>query len=153
MSLIKDNISITGEVFMSVYDENNNTLEEKHIPNLIVASGKNHFASRIAGIPTTGEGAAISHIGIGTGTSIPISSNVSLQSPLGSRQPITSLTHTSGTSIVQVTATFTGYQGNITEAGIFNSLTGNYMICRTTFGSVPVLSSYTLAITWLITIN
>ena len=94
----------------------------------------------------------MSHIGFGTSTIAPIISDVALLAPLGARAPV-SLSHTAGTNSVTATASYSGSAGSITEAGIFNSLTGNTMICRTTFGAISILSTDTLAISWTLKIN
>lgn len=147
-----DNIRVTGKVSIIVTDKDGNIKKSLNKKNLVVSSGKNHIASRVAGV-FTGIGAPISHIGFGTATNIPVVIDTDLGSLLGARMPISSLSYPSNTNTILVSATFTGTAGNITEAGMFNALTGNYLICRTTFGVIPVLATDALAITWTLTIN
>ena len=150
---LNEGINTTGYVSIVVTDKDGGIKHDIYIPNLVVSTGKYHIASRLAGI-LTGEGAAISHIGFGTAVTTPVISDVNLGAILGVRVPISgAITHSAGTNTITVDATFTGYAGNITEAGMFNALTGGTMICRTTFGSVPVLATDGLAISWTLTIN
>lgn len=152
MLTFKDGINATGDVSIIVTDKDGNIKQTLDVTNLVVTTGKNHIASRIAGV-FTGEGAAISHMGFGTSTTTPIITDTNLITQLGARVPISSITHTAGTNTVVVTASFTGSAGTITEAGMFNALTSGTMICRTTFGAVPVLATDGLAIVWTLTIN
>jgi hypothetical protein len=147
-----ESIKITGDVTITVFDSDGAIKNTQDIPNLVVTTGKNHIASRIAGI-FTGEGAPISHMGIGTSTTTPTLSDTSILSALGARVVISSMNHTAAINTIVVVASFSGYAGSITEAGMFNALTGGTMICRTTFGAVPVISGDTTVITWTLKIN
>lgn len=153
--MINDSINVTGEVNILVTDKDGNIKDKKHIPNLVVTAGKNHIAARISGLLSGAgaEGAIISHMAYGIGTIAPAITDINLVSTLGARRVITGISHTAATNTVTITANFTGSSGNITEAGLFNALTGGTMICRTTFGSSPVVVSDTLTITWTIKIN
>lgn len=149
--LLNESISVSGDVSICVTDKDGNIKDSREMHNLVVTYGKYHIASRLAGV-FTGEGAAMSHIGFGTSTITPIISDIALYAPLGARVAVT-LSHTVGTNSVTAIASYTGSVGSITEAGIFNSLTGNTMICRTTFGAIPILSTDTLSISWTLKIN
>lgn len=149
--LLNESISVAGDVSICVTDKDGVVKDNREMHNLVVTYGKNHIAARLAGI-FTGEGAAMSHIGFGTSTIAPIITDTDLYAYLGARVPI-SLTHTAGTNSVTATASYIGSAGSIAEAGIFNSLTGNTMICRTTFGAISILSTDTLAISWTLKIN
>lgn len=144
--------SITGYIHLEIYDKDGNLKDTRNINNLVVASGKQHLASRLAGI-FTGEGAAISHVAFGVGTSTPISSNTTLDSQLGSRSSISGMMHTAGTQVVTISASYTGYAGTITEIGLFNAATSGTMIARTTFGGVTILTTDVIAIVWSLNIN
>lgn len=155
MSNILDGINITGDVHIEVYDENGILKQKKDIPNLVVTTGKYYVAAKLAGI-TTGEGVTISHMAIGTGGAATASGDVALVSQLGTRQALISLTHTTGTTTLTASASFTpGIITIISEAGLFNSSTGvtSNMICRTTFGSISLTATDTIAISWTLTIN
>jgi len=153
--ILNDIIGITGKVKLRVTDKDGNFKYETDIPNLVVTTGKNHIAARIAGLLSGSgqEGKTISHIGFGTSTATPTIADTDLASILGVRVPVSSITHTAGTNIVTVSASFTGYAGNVTEAGMFTQLTTGTMVCRTTFSSIPLLATDGLAIIWTLTIN
>lgn len=96
----------------------------------------------------------ISHLGFGTSTVTPSLTDTDLFAVLGARTAIIALAHTAASNSVIVTASYTvPSTTNITEAGLFNALTGGTMICRTTFGAVAVNTSDVLAISWTLKIN
>lgn len=95
----------------------------------------------------------VSHLGFGTSTVAPTLDDTNLLAILGARTTAT-LAHTIATNLVIVSASYTvPSTTNITEAGLFNALTGGTMICRTTFGAVAVNTSDVLAISWTLKIN
>ena len=152
--IFNDNIRVTGDVSVVVTDKDGVEKAIRFIPNLVVTTGKNHIAARMAGLLSGAglEGALISHIGFGTSVVAPTVIDTILGSQLAARS-VVGLSHTAATNTFTATATFTGTAGDITEAGMFNALTGGTMICRTTFGAVTILSTDTLAIAWTLTIN
>lgn len=234
---LNDGIIITGELGIVLYDVNMNIEYTSYDKNLVVATGKNHIASRLAGITsstivsttgivgtiagsgpwtgvitgmssttnlsigsiitatngvgslgasgiyivtninsissvnytatggttptagtvtnvtTTGEGALVTHMGIGQSSNIPLTSDTGLFAQLGARQLVTAPVHIIGTNTISISSSFTGNTGTITEAGIFNASSGPYMLCRSTFSPISVISSNTIGITWTITIN
>lgn len=94
----------------------------------------------------------VTHIGFGTSTTTPVLTDTDIISIIGSRASA-NLTHLTGTNSMSASATLTGSAGTITEAGMFNALTAGTMICRTTFAGIPILTTDSLAITWIININ
>lgn len=152
--LSNESISVKGEVSIVVTDKDGNIKETRDVPNLIVSSGKNHIAARIANllVGSGQEGYLISHLGFGTSTVVPSLSDTTLFAQLGTRS-VVALAHTITTNTVVVTASYVGYTGSLTEAGLFNAATGGTMICRTTFGAVPIIPTDTLAISWTLKIN
>lgn len=153
--IFKNSVNVTGDVSIEVTSIDGIIKERRYIPNLVVTTGKNHIAARIAGLLSGAglEGAIISHMGFGISTIIPTISDTVLGTQLGARVPITAISHIAGTNKLIVTATFIGTAGSITEAGMFNALTAGTLVCRTTFNAVPILSTDALAIAWTLTIN
>lgn len=139
---------MTGELSIQKFDEKNNLVEQVNIPNLVVTSGKEHIAQRIAGNSET----IMSHMAIGQGTATPALTNTALANELA-REAL-ALTSVSGSDITY-TATFgVGVgTGNITEAAIFNAASSGDMMCRTTFPVIAKTSSDTIAISWTITVG
>ena len=151
---LKENLGITGELTIQVFDETGNLKSATKVPNLVVTNGKNYIASRMVGTAST----VMSHMAIGTGTSSPANGDVNL----GTEAYRASITFTASTNTVTATATFAAGNGTgaITEAGIFNYGTyaaspsaGQFMLCRTTFPAVNKASGDSIAITWVVTVS
>ena len=151
---LKENLGITGELTIQVFNENGDLKSATKVPNLVVTVGKNYIASRMVGTAST----VMSHMAIGTGTSTPIAGDVNL----GTEAYRTSITIAASTNTVTSTATFAAGNGTgaITEAGIFNYGTyaasptsGQFMLCRTTFPAVNKAAGDSIAITWVVTVS
>lgn len=143
-------LKATGQVSISHLDASGAVINEFRVPNLVVTTGKNHIAAKIAA--TTNSPASMTHMAIGTGTGTPGASD----STLGTEVGRVSLSSTSvSTNTVTYTATFpagTG-TGSITEAGVFNAASAGTMLCRTTFPVVNKAAGDTIAITWVVTVS
>lgn len=123
-------------------------LQEVNTPNMIVSIGKQFIMERlISNIPTQ-----INHMAIGSGTTAPVSTDSTLEaelSRLGIGMPLRNNT----------TVTFTGIfpagngTGTISEAGLFNALSGGTMLARTTFTPIEKGVDDTLAISWHIALS
>jgi hypothetical protein len=203
--LSNESISATGEVSIILKDKDGNIKETRTVPNLVVTSGKNHIAARIAATyilwvsgavaplntlyyygnnvykcttagtfttvapsHTTGavangtatltwfsfnDSSLISHLGFGTSTTTPALTDTNLFATLGARTVVV-LSHSAASNSIIATANYIVPSGaGITEAGLFNALTGGTMICRTTFGTVSVNTSDVLSISWTLKIN
>ncbi len=147
---IKDDLKISGELAIIVTDKNGHIKQSMKVPNLVVTTGKQYIASRMAG--TTA--AVMSHMAIGSGTAAANANNTALGNELGrAGSPLFSF-QASG-NIITATATFVEGVGTgaISEAGIFNASSGGTMLCRTVFPVVNKQASDTIAITWTITIS
>ena len=147
---IKDDLKISGELSIIVTDKNGHIKQSMKVPNLVVTTGKQYIASRMAGTTT----AVMSHMAIGSGTASANANNTALGNELGrAGSPLFSF-QASGNTIT-ATATFVEGVGTgaISEAGIFNASSGGTMLCRTVFPVVNKQASDTIAITWTITIS
>ena len=147
---IKDDLKISGELAIIVTDKNGHITQSMKVPNLVVTTGKQYIASRMAGTTAT----VMSHMAIGTGTAAANANNTALGNELGrAGSPLFSF-QASG-NIITATATFVEGVGTgaISEAGIFNASSGGTMLCRTVFPVVNKQASDTIAITWTITIS
>lgn len=115
--------------------------------NLVVNTGLNVIAARLAGTTK----AAVSHMGIGTGSTAPVAANIGLEIPKAARIAATSVVVSTNTIVV--TATFIGstYAASITEAALFNDLTLGEMISRVVFAPYVIGSSDALTIAWTLT--
>lgn len=147
---IKDDLKISGELVIIVTDKSGHITQSMKVPNLVVTTGKQYIASRMAGTTAT----VMSHMAIGSGTAAANANNTALGNELGrAGSPLFSF-QASGNTIT-ATATFVEGVGTgaISEAGIFNASSGGTMLCRTVFPVVNKQASDTIAITWTITIS
>ena len=151
--MISDLIKLTGELHIVLRDQYGNIKDERVVPNLVVTTGKYLLARRLAGV-VTGTSATPSHMGVGSSSVAADVSNTSVTA-LGSRVALNTITDPGLTNVVTMSATFIAGVGTgaITEAGIFNALTGGVMLCRTVFATVNKAAGDVLTINWAITIN
>jgi hypothetical protein len=147
--MFENNLSVKGRLSVVLLDAQGNVKQSQDIPNLVVSSGLAFIASRMK--DTTD--AAMSHMGVGSGTTAAAAGDTALETQIGSRVSLTSTTVTANaTAYVATFAAGTG-TGAITEAGIFNASTAGTMLCRTVFSVVNKGADDTLQITWTITLN
>lgn len=142
--MMREGLKVKGE--LKFFKNGILVREEK---NLVVNTGLNVIAERLAGTAK----AAVSHMGIGTGTTAANAANVGLEIPKATRVAASSVVVTAGA--ITVTATFTGatYAGSITEAGLFNNASLGEMISRVVFAPYVLGSSDALTITWTLTFS
>lgn len=151
--MLDDSLKTKGLVQVQLFDAAGNVKETREIPNLVVNTGLAYIASRIKDSTAT----AMSHMGVGSGSVAAAAANTDLGSALGSRVAMDSttlVTTTATNDAVQYVATFAAGTGTgaITEAGIFNALTGGTMLCRTVFAVINKGTLDTLVITWKVTV-
>ena len=141
--MLHDNFQMTGHLAIAINDA---VVQEVH--NLVVTDGKEFVASRMK--DTTK--AAMSHMGIGTGSTAAAAAN----SALGSQADRNALTSTtvSGAAVTYLASFGAGEgTGAITEAGLFNAASAGDMLCRTVFAVVNKGSSDSMTITWTVTVS
>jgi hypothetical protein len=147
--MIKENLSSKGRLNIVLRDENGNVKQQQEVDNLVVNTGLAFIASRMK--DTTD--AAMSHMGVGTGTTAAAAGDTALETALGSRVSLTSTIVTANAIEYKATFGAGASTGAITEAGTFNASTSGTMLCRTTFSVVNKGANDTLEITWTITIT
>lgn len=150
--MVNDSIKAKGTLQLTLIDENGK-IKQQDEHNLVVSAGLAYIASRMKDATAT----AMSHMGVGTGTTAAAAGDTALGTALGARVALdsTTITTTSVTNdSVQYVATFGAgvSTGAITEAGIFNDLTGGTMLCRTVFSVINKGALDTLVITWKVTV-
>lgn len=139
---------MTGHLTVKKFDDQDNLVQEVHVPNLIVTIGKEHIAQRII----TNAETIMSHMAIGDGVTAPALANSALVNELG-RQALSAST-ASGVNITYTASFGVGVgTGNITEAAIFNAASSGDMLCRTTFPVIVKGASETIAISWTVTVG
>jgi len=111
--MINDNLTLTGALTIALNDE---VVQETN--NLVVTSGKNWVAKRMAG-----QDSNMTHMAIGTGTTAAAASQTALVTEL-ERNALTVSGGTVSGNTVQYAATYGAGDGTgaITEAGIFDTV-------------------------------
>ena len=146
--MINDGFNLKGKVEVRLNDE-----VVRNIDNLVVTDGKEFVASSM--IKTTSNSpAAMTHMGIGSGSTAAAAGNSALESQLG-RVALTGGTGTVSGAVVTYVATFPAGTGTgaVTEAGILNASSSGDLLCRTVFSVVNKGSSDSMTITWTVTVS
>ena len=146
--MINEGLKLRGDVAVVLRDKNGNVKDERNINNLIVDAGLNFICDRMKNDET-----AMTHMGLGSGTTAPAAGNTTLESQLGSRETLDSSTVT-GNQIVYVSSFEAGdATGAVSEAAIFNAASGGTMLCRVSFSVVNKAADDVLSINWTITLT
>ena len=86
--MIEETIKVTGDVQIKLVGPDGKIKQEQTIKNLVVTTGKEYIASRMTGTTT-----AMSHMGVGSGTTAAAAGDTALGNQLG-RVALTSGTST-----------------------------------------------------------
>lgn len=143
-----DDVQMTGEFWYRLFDEEDNTVEERTIKNLVVASGKAFLANRC--IANTQN--PISHVAIGSGTTPPADTQTQL---VAETARVALSTATSTNNVVNCAGTVpagTG-TGTVEEVALFNAATLGVMISRTLTGTITKPAGLGLQFSWTLTVN
>ena len=143
-----DETKATGKLTVEIKDKHGNVKDTREVKNLVVDTGLAFIASRMKDATAT----AMSHMGIGTGSTAAAASDTALGTE-AARVALTSTTVTS--NAVAYVASFAAGTGTgaITEAGILNASSSGTLLCRTVFSVVNKASSDSMTITWTVTIS
>lgn len=147
--MLVSNFKTEGNLYIVLTDENGNVKQEEYVKNLVVSTGKNYIAQRIANNTT----AVMNYMSVGTSSNSPAVANTTLGAEIAaSRVTIGAANTTVSSNTTTYVATFppaTG-TGAIVEAGIFNDPSAGLMLARTTFPVINKGSLDTLVISWSI---
>lgn len=145
-----------GRLDVMLYDEYGNLKDERHFDNLIVDTGFEGVAYRIAPHDGTATSDPWNYIAIGTGTAAPAADDTALAGvELARLQDSTATYTTTSGKQLQLQVSFgpgVG-TGNVAESGLFNAVSGGNMLARQTFTEITKGASDTLTITWTITLS
>lgn len=151
--MLRDNFKTLGKLDIVLTDPSGIVKESKHVPNLVVQTGKNYIAHRM-----TGSGNAVmSHMAIGSGSATASLADIALDTE--EARVIFSSSATNANVITYIATFPAGVPSEpvptvpIREAGIFNSISAGEMLCRTTFDVVNKGIQDTLTITWTVSNN
>jgi len=137
-----DETKATGKLTVEIKDKHGNVKDTREVKNLVVDTGLAFIASRMKDATAT----AMSHMGIGTGSTAAAASDTALGTE-AARVALTSTTVTS--NAVAYVASFAAGTGTgaITEAGILNASSSGTLLCRTVFSVVNKAASDSMTIT------
>jgi hypothetical protein len=145
--MINEQISVTGDVSIVLYNSDGTVKDSRTIHNLVVSVGKEFIAARMVGTP-----AIMSHMAIGAGGVAAAVGNTALGTELG-RSVLQS--GAAAAAKVTYTASFAAGVGTgaVVEAGLFNASSSGTMMCRTVFAVVNKGVDDAMSITWEITVS
>ena len=146
--MINENLKLSGQLSIVVRDKDGKVKEERTEKNLVVTTGLTYIASRMKDATAT----AMTHMGLGSGTTTEAAGQTDLTTLLGSREVLDSTTASSNTIAYVATFEAGDATGAVTEAGIFNAASSGTMLCRTKFSVVNKAADDTMAVTWTITL-
>ena len=139
---------------ISVFDELGNLKQKEVKKNLIVNNGYDLVLDCL--FKSSDRPSVANYIAIGTGTVSPIASDTALEAEVGTRVAGT-YTHTAGTKVATISGTFNPNNPTtaqpLTEAGLFNDITGGTMFNRVTFPVINKGTADTLTITVTLTLT
>ena len=146
--MITDNLQMRGRLTIVVTAPNGSVKDEQTVENLVVTTGKNYVASRMAGTSAN----VMSHMAIGTGSTAAAAADTTLGTE-SARVSLTSTTNNNNDVVYVATfpANTPASAAAITEAGLFNASSGGTMLCRTVFAQVNKQTADALTITWTVT--
>lgn len=145
--MFKDNLKVTGDVQITLFNKDGSVKDSREIKNLVVTTGKEFIAARMVGTPTK-----MSHMAVGAASAPAAVGQVSLAAELGR---VALASDTAVGAVVTYTATFPAGTGTgaVVEAGIFNAGAAGTMLCRTVFSVVNKGADDAMSITWTITVS
>mgnify|MGYP001342697570 CR=1 FL=1 len=146
--MISDNLQMRGRLTIVVTAPDGSVKDDQTVENLVVTTGKNYVASRMAGTSAN----VMSHMAIGTGSTAAAAADTTLGTE-SARVSLTSTTNNNNDVVYVATfpANTPASAAAITEAGLFNASSGGTMLCRTVFAQVNKQTADALTITWTVT--
>lgn len=144
-----EDLKVRGNLEIVLRDKTGKVKKKKKYKNLVVTTGLGFILSRMK----DASAGAMSHVGLGSGTTAAAAGQTDLVSALGSREAIDSSV-ISGSAITYSTVFEAGdATGAVTEAGIFNASSSGTMLCRTVFSVINKAATDTMSVTWSITLS
>ena len=157
-----EGFGLRGQVDMVLYDKSGQVKDERHLDNLIVNTGIEGVASRIA--PHDGSvnpSSPYNYIALGTGSTAADKAQTTLVSELPTGVSYARINDSTAQYVTAagnkliLSVTFPPGQatGTLRESGLFNAATGGNMLARQTFTDIQKASGDTLTVTWTITLS
>jgi hypothetical protein len=145
-----ENLKASGQLRVVLTGADGSVKEDHLLKNLVVETGLNFIVNRMKDAAAT----VMSHMALGTGTTAAAAGNTTLETEIvGSRVALTSTT-VAANQITYIASFAAGIgTGAVTEAGIFNNISGGTMLCRTVFPVVNKQAGDSVTITWTVTVS
>lgn len=151
---MQEQLKLTGEVRMKLFDANGNLKDERCNPNVVVTVGKNYLAAWLAAASQSGE--FMSFVALGTGTTAASASDTTLQTELtgGTNARVQGVLTSSG-AIWTNTASFLAGNGTgaVTEAGLLSTITSGTLFAHQVFSAINKGAGDTLQVVWQVTLS
>ena len=146
--MLLDKLKLSGELDIVVKGKDGKVKETRKVKNLVVTVGLTYICSRMKDATAT----AMTHMGIGSGTTAAAAGQTDLVTLLGSREVLDSTT--ASTSTIAYVSSFEAGDGTgaVTEAGVFNAASSGTMLCRSVFSAINKGADDTMTITWTLTL-
>lgn len=149
--MINEFLTIRGDLDVLLRDASTGEVKlKKTFPNLVVTTGKELLASRLASATNN----VVGYMAVGSGNTAPAVTDTTLVAEI-SRVATSVAGGTPTGNTVLYTATFPAGvgTGSLQEAGLFNAVSGGSMLSRTTYAVINKGASDELIINWTITIG
>jgi len=145
----REGLKVVANVHARLFDIDGELKEERRGHNLVVNTGLAHIADQLSASPGQG---AMSHMGVGTGTTAAAAGDTALETALD-RNALTSRTDSG--AVVTYVGTWAAGDGTgaITEYGIFNASSGGTMLARYVDSVINKGANDTLVVTWTLTFS
>lgn len=144
---MNESLKATGALSIHLLDLSGTIKESRHINNLVVTTGLEFCVARLASAAAD----VMSHMAIGSGTTAAAAGDTALGSESGRVALAATVT---GSSIKYVGTFGSGIgTGSISEAGIFNAVSGGTMLCRSVFSALDKTADDSLQIEWTVTLT
>jgi len=147
--MIAEQFTFISEVIVELHDEFGNLKDREVTHNLMTTAGRGFITGRMIGTAD----AVMSHIGVGSSSTAATIAQTDLVAVIGARVAMSSAVQETGSATndtVKYVAIFPAgiCTGALTEAGIFNALSGGKMLSRVVFGTKTKDAGDSLTITW-----
>jgi hypothetical protein len=148
----EENLKVTGKVNIQVINSGK-VINSIDIDNLVVTTGRNWVAGRIAGLTSS-----TAHIAVGDNNTGTLGDEAIGDTALTNELVRVAATGSSSLNTATFSATYntgviTQDPGLIKEAGIFDASSAGVMLCRTTFDVVNIGINDSMSVTWTITVS
>jgi hypothetical protein len=130
--MTNEEMNVKGTLILTLKKADGN-VETRRKDNIIVNGGFDFICDAVG---LAGRGAVMGYIAVGTGSTAPVATQTALITELA--RGAATYAHTAGTKVMTFSTTFAAgaATGAITEAGVFNSVSGGTMLDRVTFSVI-----------------